>query len=175
MAMAKGQKVVVKKDLCAEQIRKILRYDKRTGLFFWLVAKSRRIHVGDVAGSQHSDGYISIFINGRPYYAHRLAWLYVTGRWPKIRIDHKNRKKSDNRFCNLREATFSQNGMNASLSKLNTSGFRGVNFVRAEQKWRAMIRTPGKRIFLGHFETAEAAGEAYAKAAQIYHQEFSSI
>ncbi|MFW4291481.1 HNH endonuclease [Salmonella enterica subsp. enterica serovar Paratyphi C] len=46
-------------------------------------------------------GYIRIYINKKWYLAHRLAWLYVTGKWPINVIDHINRNKADNRFINL--------------------------------------------------------------------------
>ena len=47
------------------------------------------------------------------YVAHRLAWLYMTGEWPRHEIDQINLDRSDNRFCNLRPANRSQNSANS--------------------------------------------------------------
>lgn len=88
-------------------------------------------------------------------------------------IDHKNRDRSDNRLANLREASRSQNAWNRGLDRRNTSGHKGVTFVRATGKWRAIIGFKGKFIFLGGYKTKEAAAKAYADAATRLHGEFA--
>jgi len=114
-----------------------------------------------------------IGIDGHTYYAHRLAWLYVHGRWPKDKIDHHNTDKLTNRFSNLREASNSQNQMNQRLSAANTSGYKGV--YRKGDKYIAQLKKDGKHHYLGIHETPEAASAAYALAAKELFGEFARL
>jgi HNH endonuclease len=59
--------------------------------------------------ARNGRGYHQIRIGGRPYSASRLAWLYMTGKWPNSEISYINGKPSDTRWANLREVTSSQN------------------------------------------------------------------
>jgi hypothetical protein len=90
--------------LTAHRLRQLLDYDSATGLFRWR-ANPR---VGRVAGYVKQDGARRIKINGRTYMASRLAWLWMTGRWPVTEINHRNGVKDDDRIVNLREASHSQ-------------------------------------------------------------------
>lgn len=111
--------------------------------------------------------------NTSPYAAHRLAWLIVTGRWPEHTIDHINGDPSDNRFCNLREATAAENLRHRGIMKSNKSGVKGVHWFKQYNKWRAIIVARGKQIFLGHFDNIEDAKAAYRQAAVELHGEFA--
>lgn len=51
-------------------------------------------------------------IHGYHYKASRLAWLYMTGEWPKYEMDHINHVKDDNRWVNLRDVTPAENCAN---------------------------------------------------------------
>lgn len=114
-------------ELTAERLRELLSYDPETGIFR-RVATRRQVKSGDIAGSDDGKGYWRIRVNGEKHRAHRLAWLYVNGAWPIDQLDHINGDKLDNRICNLREATNSENQQNRSLPKSNTSGRLGVHF-----------------------------------------------
>lgn len=149
------------------ELLKILDYDPLTGIF------SRKS--GEIAGSMHHKGYVRVCIGKREYLAHRLAWFYVTGEWPKSQLDHRNTVKSDNRFSNLRLATGFENGRNRPRMKNNTSGHKGVSWHKRFKKWQACIVTDGKFKYLGRFETKEEAAEAYAVAALKYHGEFARL
>ena len=152
-------------ELTAEYLRSILHYDQETGIFTRKVSTSNRVKVGDVAGSPDGHGYLQITVQSRPYQAHRLAWLYMNGEWPKLNIDHINRNPSDNRLVNLRDVTQKQNQQNASKSSSNTSGHTGVYWNKQRSKWVAHIKHNYKRIYLGYFTdiedaiTARKAGE----------------
>lgn len=91
-----------------------LGYDPVTGRLWWKVPK-RGHNIGRCAGATDNKGYINIGIDGTRYKAHRLIWLIETGSFPdkSVPIDHINMIKDDNRFCNLRLATNSQNKMNS--------------------------------------------------------------
>lgn len=158
----------------AAYLRTILCYDERTGLFTWLQKLNRRVVVGATAGCVcKTHGYVLIGINGRSYRAHRLAWLYKTGSWPKGGLDHKDLDKANNRWLNLREATQTQNMQNSGAHKNNSTGLKGVSFHKPSGKYAVKIRIDGRRKYLGLFATPEAAAEAYRNAANENHKEFA--
>ena len=92
--------------LTAKRLRKVLSYAPTTGIFRWKVSASSRAPVGAIAGAKNGRGYHQIRIGGRPYSASRLAWLYMTGKWPNSEISYVNGKPPDTRWANLREAPF---------------------------------------------------------------------
>jgi hypothetical protein len=149
-----------------ELLKSVLRYDPETGNFFWLKRVACCIHVGDVAGSTDGRGYQEIMFGGRSYQSHNLAWLYMTGVWPKL-IDHKNRIRNDNRWDNLREASRSVNAQNKSILSKNNSGLLGVN--RNRKRFGAQIMIDGKNKYIGTFDTPELAHAAYLKAKRELH------
>jgi hypothetical protein len=164
--------------LTADRLREMLHYCPLTGVFHWrsdrkISRGTRSDRAGSIAGSPSRKGYLTIQIDRKIYKAHRLAWLHVYGRWPVEQIDHKNGVRKDNRLCNLREATPSQNGMNKKLQSHNTSGRRGVSFDARWQKWRARIQANGRPISLGYFKSKEDAAAAVCEAAKEYHGEFA--
>jgi hypothetical protein len=166
----------VKSDLTAERLRALLSYDPETGVFTRRVGRSGgrgRAKAGQVAGfvRDRSKGYICICLDCRPYRAHRLAWLYMTGAWPTAQIDHIDGVRDNNRFANLREASNAENGWNGRRHKDSTSGFKGV--TRAGTAWKAQIKVSGLFIYLGRFKTPEAAHAAYVAAAQEHFGEFA--
>lgn len=145
------------------RLKELLHYDPDTGVFTWLVSR-QRIRCGDVAGCIRSDGYRKIGVVGKPYQAHRLAWLYMTGSWPKDGTDHRNGVKDDNRWDNLREATQCENNQNMAIPSTNTSGFMGVSWDAQAGKWKAAIGIAGRVKNIGRFTTPEAAHAAYLSA-----------
>ena len=153
-----------------DQLKELLKYNPETGLFYWQKS-SRWTTIHSVAGTT-KDTYVKIRINGKNYYAHRLAWLYTYGIWPKGDIDHKNRDKKDNRLVNLREATRSQNKYNVGLTLANNSGHKGVQWVGCRQKWRVDCRVGGVQYYLGLFSTVKEANKVYNEFAKRHHGEF---
>lgn len=149
-------------NLTQKELKKKLKYNPRTGIFTWITNDRFK---GKKAGTLLiSKGYIVICINGKRYYAHRLAWLYVTGKWPKEVIDHKNLKRNDNRFKNLREATNAENLRNGSISKNNTTGIKGIH----KNKNGYMVR-----ICIGTYKSLNKAAKIYKAAVKIYHGKFA--
>lgn len=150
------------------EIKHLLHYDPETGVFRWRFSNSPRVKPWDVAGGL-CKGYLHIGLNNGVHYAHRLAWVYMTGEWPNDQIDHIDGVRSNNAWVNLRQATNKQNMENQSLKKNNKSGFRGVSWVTRSKKWKAAVNHNKKRLFLGYFETAEdAAAVAAAKRDELF-------
>jgi hypothetical protein len=155
-----------------EELKRNLSYDPNTGLFTRLIVHCNRVKVGSVAGTNTTRGYVDIRLYGKLYKAHRLAWLYITGKWPQAQIDHINGIKTDNRWENLREATPQENLRNLGIRSRNTSGFKGVSFCKRSNKWRASASVDNKYKHLGFYETAELASEAYERHAKAKFGEF---
>ena len=151
------------------RLKELLHYDQETGVFTWLVNRRNRQVAGHVAGClSKASGYISIGVDLKMYQAHRLAWLYVNGVWPKNEIDHIDGIKSNNKISNLRKATRSLNVQNQKKAHANSSsGFLGAH--KYGSKWRAKIGLNGKKIFLGYFATPQEAHSAYITAKRRLH------
>lgn len=156
--------------ITAQELRALLDYDPETGVFTWRArAKNSGAFntnfAGKIAGNNNS-GYWQIEIFGKAYKAHRLAWLYAHGEWPKFELDHENLNKIDNRIKNLRPATRSQNEMNKKVRSDSRSGQKGVWLHKRLGRWTSQIVLNGKRRHLGLFDSIEDAAAAYRKAAE---------
>lgn len=153
-----------------EFLKTLLRYEPDTGNFFWRINKGG-ILANSLAGCDalaQRIPYRVIKINGKLYYAHRLAWMYIYGRWPKELIDHIDGNGLNNKMSNLRELTNAQNiQATLKLPKHNTSGFRGVIYHKG--KWRAGISINNRRVEIGYFDSPEEAHLAYLnKKAEVH-------
>lgn len=156
-----------------QELLNLVSYDPETGIFTALVQRGT-VTVGSVIGNNHCNGYVQFAINKKMYLAHRVAFFYMTGRWP-VEIDHRNRNKKDNRWQNLREATKSQNNYNKGPHGTNRSGYKGVSWCAKRSKWAAFIKAGPKQTFLGYFNDKEEARRAYVRAASKMHGEFARV
>lgn len=148
----------------ADFLKSHLKYDRDTGVFTWA-------DTGKVAGSLRN-GYTVINIEtfAPAKRAHRLAWLYVYGKWPTGDIDHINGERSDNRIENLRDVTRAINIQNRRKASAGSkSGLLGVVARTRGKPWGASIRVDGKNKYLGTWDTKEQAHEAYLIAKRKYH------
>lgn|SRR3990167_2961628 len=163
--------------LNASYVRSILDYEEETGLFRWRYRADRRRnwntrYAGAVAGCRRDDDYITIVIDAKVFYAHRLAWLWMTGEWPLIEIDHWDTCHDNNRWKNLRLATGAQNKRNVKRRRSNASGVIGVSYYPPTNRWRARIKVDGREIALGYFRTKAEAATARYTATKELHGEF---
>ena len=154
--------------LTQERLKEVLHYDPETGIFVWRVSPTNCVRLGSAAGT-HNKGYIQIRVDGTIYHAHRLSWLYMTGRFPKDQIDHINRVRDDNRFINLREASSGQNAQNTAKRQNNKSGFLGVSWNKECSKWLVHITENYKTISVGYFADKNDAYAAYLTAKKKLH------
>jgi hypothetical protein len=110
-----------------------------------------------------------ISLDSRDFLCSRIIWKMMTGTDPPALVDHQNNKAPlDNKWENLRSATRPQNNTNRRVT--NSLGIKGVS--QKKNRFRAMVRSAGKRNHLGYFDTAEEAHAAYCKAARELHGEF---
>lgn len=152
-----------------ERLLFLLELDAESGVLRWKNGPARVN--GMVAGSPCKTGYRSIRVDGTLIPEHRVIYAMHHGVWPKFHVDHINCNRADNRPCNLRDATVSENARNGRVHCDNISGIKGV--TRHRKRYIAQIYVDGHQIRLGSFSTAEEAGMAYADAAQKYFGEFA--
>lgn len=101
-------------------------------------------------------------------YLHRLVMDAGKGQY----VDHVNRNPLDNRKCNLRFCTQSQNGANTKIPKNNTTGHRGVYWDKINKNWIAAIHYLGRKIHLGCFADKKDAISKRESASIYYFKEF---
>jgi hypothetical protein len=155
-----------------ELLKEYVHYDPLTGIFKWIKRPHRsHVKIGDVINtSDCNDGYLRVQILGKAYRLHRLAFLYMTGRFPDSLSDHINGIRTDNRWENLREATYSQNCKNIKVAKNNTLGVKGV--FKSNNGWVARAMHNKKYHYLGFFKTMDDASKAYTDFIKKVHGEF---
>lgn len=159
--------------LTVEWLREHMVYVPETGTFMWKVRGPGRT-LGKVLGSapNRTGGYVAIKVDNVVYYAHRLAWFYTYGEWPKHQIDHIDGVKTNNAIANLRDCTAAQNSARRKVSaKIAPSRGvfpHGVGFV-------ARLHHKGVRHYLGYFSKLEDAKAAYAAKAKEIHGEFAHV
>lgn len=157
-----------------DYIKRLLRYDPETGLIYWKT-NHNNVKKGQLTYTKlRKRGYLIINIKKKDFLVHRIAFLLMTGEWPKLLVDHINGDKTDNRFCNLRLATNAQNIQNSKLSVKNISGFKGVCWNNVCKKWSAYITSNGQSYNLGLYLKIEDAIQARIEAEEKFHGEFSS-
>lgn len=137
----------------------LVSYDPETGVFTRLKGTGKGAAAGykTMVSLDASNGYRRLCIGGKPYYAHRLAWLYMTGNWPAHQIDHVNMDRADNRFANLRQADNAQNNQRSKARADSKTGVLGVSWHKKSGKYVAQIRHRGRSIYLGLHDSIDAA------------------
>lgn len=155
-----------------EQLKELLHYEPTTGWFTWIVQYNSRTLVGSRAGTLQY-GRRKIQIGGIQYYSGRLAWFYMTGKWPTCLIDHKDRDKQNDAWLNLREANYCESTHNRILP-VGQSGHRGVRRIPSNpHRWEARIAVGNSRMTLGAYDSAEEAHKAYLAASEKLHGKFA--
>lgn len=103
---------------------------------------------------------------------HRLI-MGVIDQDSSIIIDHINHNQSDNRKCNLRIVTQTQNMQNVSLRSNNTSGCTGVRWNKRKNKWYSSITVNKHVISLGYYADFNEAVKVRKDAEEKYFGEYS--
>ncbi|WP_158233083.1 MULTISPECIES: HNH endonuclease signature motif containing protein [unclassified Erwinia] len=120
----------------------------------WKSTNSRL--AGKPAGKVRANGYVTVYLDGKNQYVHRLIWVYHFGNIPEnMEIDHINHNRTDNRIENLRLVTRAENALN--LGQRHPIKRNGVTWRPEHKRWYARITVHGKRLHLGTFINFEAA------------------
>ena len=148
------------------ELRKLIAYNPRTGQFWYRERPDdQRFNTRCAerpAARMNVQGYRYVAIMGVKYRAARVAYALVMGEWPKGLVDHRNRKRADDRWENIRPATFVQNSWNRRAKTGSSSAFKGVSLRKDRGKYTASAKGPdGRMQNLGLFPDEIAAAEAY--------------
>lgn len=102
---------------------------------------------------------------------HRIVYSLAVGEIPEgMEIDHIDKDISNNRPCNLRLVTKSENAQNRGTRSDNKAGYRGVSFDKPTGKYRVEIKVDGVQIRLGRHFPLEKAIEVRKAAELKYHK-----
>lgn len=155
--------------LTKERIIELIEYNPDTGIFLWIKGPGFRRDLDGAIAGEWGGGRWQIMIDGVNYRAHRLAFLFMIGRFPNQEVDHIDGNPLNNRWSNLREVDRQTNQQNLRKAHSdNATGFLGVTKKRG--KYQASICVNGRRICLGCHETPEKAHSEYIKAKRKYHE-----
>ena len=158
------------KEITQEYLNSLFEY--KDGNLFWKISKGNR-KAGDLCGNFNSNGYSQIKLNSSIVKTHRVIFAMHNGFMPKI-VDHIDGNKANNKIENLREATSSQNNLNAKIRKDNKIGIKGISFCKHHKKFRVSMNVYGKIKSLGYFKDLELADLVSNEARNKYHKEFAN-
>jgi hypothetical protein len=146
------------------KLKEILDYNPITGFFTWKVDFRNHVKKGRIAGHKSKNAnnfYICIHYQKHTYYAHRLAWVFMTGKLPNNNIDHINGIGTDNKWCNLRCVPQTINARNRSKATITSlSGITGIRYIEKTKKWIARIYPDSKLVHIGTYDNKKSAIEA---------------
>ena len=134
------------------------------------------------AGNKHinkENGYqswqIYITYNGKPknLRCSRVIFLLQNGYLNTCKeVDHIDGNSLNNNPLNLRESNRFQNSYNSKISKINTSGHKGVYWNKENDKWKVKICKNGKQYFFGYYVNKDDAIKVAIKARKKLHGTF---
>lgn len=140
------------------------------GNLVWKINIGTRAKAGNVAGCLHKDGYYRVVLSRKSLLVHRVIFAIIYGYLPTV-VDHVDRNRSNNNITNLREADFSTNIHNSSVSVVNTSGEKGVRLTK-NNKYEARVAKRGVTYQVGTFESLDAATIALRAFREKLHGQF---
>lgn len=155
-------------------LKSLLDYDPLTGLLKWKGSFRPNMVGGKVVGFiDPKSGYVKLAFERRLYRAHRIIYFMVASVDPlEWEVDHRNGIRHDNRWENLRLADRPSNLQNTNRSKTNTSGVKGVSWHKHTEKWRVTFGAGKRQIYLGVFDSKEAAESVARNYREVAHGGF---
>ena len=152
-----------------------LQFDCATGKLYWLKPPKKHPDLigqeaGCVVSNRANKKYWIVQIDGKKYKRSHIVFYFVNGFWPSPCIDHINGDSLDDRPCNLRQATFTENAWNHKTKARRIKLPMGVRSL-ASGKFQARISYFGKQIHLGAFQSPDEASAVYqSKRKELYGQ-----
>ena len=104
----------------------------------------------------------NLYVSTRNTFIHRLILNAPKNR----KVDRINSNTLDNRKCNLRLCTNSQNCMNKHIQSNNSTGYKGVSYIKSRRKYETRIKAGNLKIWLGYYRTAAEAYQVYCEAVE---------
>ncbi len=127
----------------------------------WRAVRSRNtFYAATTVRRNGKRGYVSLHI-------------LIVGEREGLTVDHRDRDGLNCRRKNLRHVTRSQNQINRGPTSRNTSGVKGVHWVKARSRWEASIRVDGKVTRLGRFKLLDDAKAVRLKAEATHHKGYA--
>lgn len=156
-------------ELTHQRLLQLLHYDPETGAFTWLGPRRGRGARHEHAGAKREGGYIVIGIRGRIYRANRLAWFYMTGRWPLNEVGYRDGNSGNNCWTNLRDVPHVLNAQNKKRPS-------GIEYRPDRPKpYRVRVNVDGKLRTVGSFLTKQEAQVAREAAKCAWHPGYVPI
>jgi hypothetical protein len=157
--------------LSQADVKQLFDYDPLTGELTWRIRAANNVFAGQRAGVEDYQ------TNGNPrrrqvrianvsYNEAHIIWVWMTGAWPRSKIDHADLNPFNNSWSNLRKATTGQNtanGRNRRLGRLKWT------YLQSSGRYQAQVRSKGTIHCLGSYDTEQEAHDvAYAVAQQLH-------
>jgi hypothetical protein len=160
--------------LTRENLKEYINYDPGTGKMVW-IKKGRGLTLGKEVGSitcgDNGYYYRRMKFEGRMVAAHRVIWLYMTGEYPEMLVEHVDKDTLNNKWCNLRLTSMSKRCSKSVIPKNNKTEIAGVSFNKKGKAWRASISVGKKAIYLGIYKDFFEACCARKSAEARYHNQ----
>lgn len=112
--------------------------------------------------------------NRKSVYVIRMHRVIMKIDDPNVVIDHMDHNGLNNQKSNLRVCAQKFNSKNTSSRTNSSSKYLGVGWDSKRGKWKAKMRSNGKEIFIGRFDSEIDAAKAYDEAAIKHHGEFAN-
>jgi hypothetical protein len=154
-------------------LHQFFNYDPKTGILTWKTMSSTKKPAGSIAGCVNGAGYRHLQLHGSMLLVHRIAFAMTHGRWPIECCDHINGNTLDNRACNLRECTKTQNTHNSRSHTKSRSGVKGVTWHSKRRHWYVRIMHNGRKRYFGAFKKLADAARVARSAQRELQGEFS--
>lgn len=119
-------------------------------------------------GSKESTGYLRMMIDRQRYFAHRLAFLYMTGSFPDGVVDHINGVKTDNRWSNLRALSNAENIQNQKRRHADKASGLPLGVTKRFNKYRFCLTINKLKFERSGFSSAEEAHLAYIETKRLF-------
>lgn len=167
-----------------EYLKECFDYDPNTGNLTWkhrplshfkteaAFKRWNQMFPGKIAGyknkSKQNDDlfYLTVTLDNKIRKAHVLCWIWYYGYEPE-RLDHIiEGNGTDNRICNLREISTSNNARKATTKKSNTSGVKGASLTKYGN-YEVSLKVNKKSMYIGKYDDVNYAGKMYATAVLI--------